>query len=202
MSRTRCGFTLLEVLVALVVGSVVLLVGYTALTSGLDTRDRLLRHRDRAEREARTTALLRDLLRHVVDAELIDDAPLALRRMTIAGADADSLIVVSRGVDAPQGAGRLWRVTLTADAKGVLVRAVPLLRADEPPTRLPPLLESRLEHLRGVRVQVLETPGAAWRDDWPQPVALPVAVAIRFIASDSSATGPALVVRLGAPGSA
>jgi prepilin-type N-terminal cleavage/methylation domain-containing protein len=199
---SRRGFTLVEVIVALVVTSTVLLVGYTALAASIDTRDRLRVQQDRGDRQLRTESLLRDALRHLVDAEQLDVPPLRLVRATRNGRDADSLIVISRGVDPLLGAGRLWRVTVTADELGAVISAVPLLRADEPPTQLPPPLASRLDQFAGVRIEVLERVGAlAWRTDWPQPVSVPAAVSLTFVPRDSTTSAVPLIVRLGPPGS-
>jgi hypothetical protein len=148
-------------------------------------------------------ALVRDALRHIVDPEYVDVAPLSLTRAAGGGVYTDALVIITRGLDTPQGSGRLWRLSVSADSLGVRIAATPLLRVDEAPTRLPPPLETRLTHLEGVRVQVLATPGAAaWRDDWPEPAALPAAVAIRFVARDTARTIAPLVVRLGAPAAA
>jgi prepilin-type N-terminal cleavage/methylation domain-containing protein len=197
----RRGFTLIEVMVALVATSTILAVGYTALTGTIDTRDRLRAHRADAERLVRAESLLRDALRHVVAADQVDEPPLRLVRGDVNGRAADSLIVLTRGVDPLLGAGRLWRVVVASDANGTAITAIPLLRADETPTLQPPRLIARLDAYAGVRVTVLDRIGSVdWRAEWPDAISLPVAVAVAFQPRDRARAIAPFVVRLTGPG--
>jgi prepilin-type N-terminal cleavage/methylation domain-containing protein len=198
---TRRGFTLVEVMVAMAVTGTVLAVGYTALTGTVDTRDRLQAHRADTERVVRTESLLRDALRHVVPSEQVDEAPVRLVRGDRDGRAADSLIVLTRGVDPLLGAGRMWRVVLTADARGGVFTAIPLLRADEAPSMQPPPLMARLDRVDGVRIEALDREGgAAWRSDWPDAMNAPAAISVQFSSRDRDRPMTPIVVRLTGPG--
>jgi prepilin-type N-terminal cleavage/methylation domain-containing protein len=198
---TRAGFTLVEVMVAMAVTGTVLAVGYAALTGTVDTRDRLRAHRDQTERMVRTQSLLRDAIRHVVPADQVDEAPLRLVRGDREGRAADSLILLTRGVDPLLGAGRMWRVVVTADEHGGVLSAVPLLRADEAPTMQPPPLIARMPHVYGVRIEALDRSGSTtWRSDWPDAITAPAALSVQFSTRDAERPLAPLVVRLAGPG--
>jgi prepilin-type N-terminal cleavage/methylation domain-containing protein len=198
---TRRGFTLVEVLVALVVTSTVLLVGYSTLAASADARERVVADVGGGAREAQAVGLLRDALRHLTEAEVVDEPPLRVVPSLAGGAPQDSLILLTRGFAESLGTGRIWRVVLTADSAGVVLRARPLLGGDEPPIQLPPVLTTRLA-ARGVEVRVLALPASdEWRDRWAEPVARPAAVAITFTPATGQAAAP-VIVRLGAPGAA
>ena len=138
----RHGFTLLEVVVALVITGMVALVAYAALDGGIATRGRIDGPlRTRADGLA-ARAMLDDALRHIVehgDGEaLVADA----------GSGGDVLTFYSRGVAEPFGASSLWRVQV----HGATIAAAPI-------DHVAPLLASELPGVQAIRVSTLAPDG-------------------------------------------
>ena len=171
---TRRGFTLLELLIALVLTALAVTLAASAVRAATSVRDRVGTHRDTTEALARLQALLTDMLRHAPAADLVDEPLLRV----LPGADGQpALTFVSQGVRPPFGTGAPWRVTLHTTADGLVLDAIPLGRTPDGT-----VLRAVVPGMRAVAIQLLEgasaRDGAQWRSDWPLAASRPAAVAI------------------------
>ena len=122
MNRGRTGFTLLEVLLALLLTAVAVAIASLALRTAVTARDRVAEHRETLERESRLRAMLTDMLRHAPSAGSVDEPLLRVWRTPTGGAQ---LVFLSTGVRVPFGTGPTWRVTLTQIWRGTRARCHP-----------------------------------------------------------------------------
>ena len=179
----RRGFTLMEVMIALTVTALVAMLAASALHAGIDVRERIQRHRTTTEAEARATAWLATMLRHAPAPNAVDEPLLHIERQAFTTANAensDALTFLSQGVEAPLGAGEIWRVSLAVHDDGLHVQAVP---ANPASNRIP--LETVLPHITAIRVEALDAHGgpdnsALWRHDWPLLRTMPTALRLAF----------------------
>ena len=174
---TRRGFTLLELLVAIVLAGVVALLVYGAARAGADTQARLTASRRRWQAERAMRTLLEDALRNARPAMRPGDAAFALRaRTSSTGIPQDDLTFVTRGGFPPLTADADWRVTIEiAEAGGGLsVIAVPL------GVRTPARLAGVLPGVTGLEIRVLPPGGGSWTRQWALPSGFPRAVALTF----------------------
>ena len=177
----RRGFTLLEVLVALVVTALVVTLSYGAAQAGFDTEARLAERRAAGDALTAWRALLGDAIRHVERGVAEDDAVFVLA--------ADTLRLLTRGVVPPLGTGERWQVTLAPGVDGVRLTAAPAEGTQAPSVSV------LVREARGVRVRVLPYAGGAWTSEWPRPSAAPAAVSVRLLDAAGRALTPALVAR-------
>ena len=196
MRSRRRGFTLLELLVAIIVTGIVALLAYAALQGALDTRERLERYRATVESEARLRALLTDALRHPAEAAAIDEPIFSL----INGSDAtgvpfDRIRFLSRGIVSPLGTSGPWEVTLQPSATGLLFDARPFGGS---PGRA---LRARLPDVRGLHVRVLaRSSDPAWSRQWSSLGRMPAAVELTLVRDGRLPASAPLVVRVGLDG--
>lgn len=187
---TRRGFTLLELLVAIVLTGVVALLVYGAAKAGSDTAAQLAasRHRWQSQRAMRT--LLEDALRNARPALRAGDAAFALQaRTSSGGVPEDELTFVTRGGFPPLTADADWRVTIAVTAEGLSAIASPL------GVRTPERLAGILPGVRGLEIRILPPSGGPWIRQWTFPAAFPRAVALTFW-TDSGPSGAPLRVAL------
>lgn len=185
----RAGFTLVEVLVALVVGALVALLAGATLRAGLDADDRVARAVGRDSAEPVVRALLADALRHAVDAPA--DPRLPAVRLDRVG-DSDRLQWPTRGLGAQPGAAALYDATLTADADGLRLQAAPREGG--------PVLVATLPGVTRLRVQAQPVGEPdRWRTAWSQGT-LPRAVRLGFEGAAGREPPAAMVVALGLEG--
>jgi prepilin-type N-terminal cleavage/methylation domain-containing protein len=187
----QSGFTLLEVLVAIVLTSVVALLAYGTAGAGIDTSERLAQHRATAEAQLIVRSLLMDALRHTVEGGgtsmndvlfTIDDA------VSSEGLPIDGLMFLSRGVSAPLGGATTWSVTLSPSPDGVRLFAVPAAGSQSP-------IDAVLPGIRGLQVRALaRTADLEWSNQWDAPGRVPAAVAIEFLDAQGTPAAPPLVV--------
>jgi prepilin-type N-terminal cleavage/methylation domain-containing protein len=124
----RHGFTLLEVMVALVITGMVALTAYAALDAGIATRGRIdgsLRARaDGLVARAMLDNAMRHMVEHGDGEALVADG----------GTGGDVLTFYSRGVTEPFGGSTLWRVQVRGATIGAtsIDRAAPSLTSDLP----------------------------------------------------------------------
>jgi general secretion pathway protein J len=196
--RRRSGFTLVEVMVALVVTGMVAALAYAASSAGLATQAQLERHREGAGSEAVLRALLGDALRHQVGG-LRGGAPVfhLADRVDAQGAPADSLHLTTRGVQSPLGASAEWSVDAWRRGDTLHLEARPLIPGASAATGGPLApVRARLAGMRGFDVQLLgRGPVAAWRPDWPEDDVAPDAVLLALAGTDRP--GSRLLVRRG-----
>lgn len=187
----RRGFTLIEVMIALVIGSVVVTLAYATLRAGMDTQARVA---DAREADASTTAfraMLADALRHAVPADA--RSVRGLHTEADGSGRATTLAFVSRGITAPLGGGDSWNVELSADSSGVVLYASSI-----DAVRVPLRLVARGP--RTFALRFLATDETSWRTAWDDPTRLPAAIEVRFLDRDGRDTMAALVARTAAVG--
>jgi prepilin-type N-terminal cleavage/methylation domain-containing protein len=194
MSNRR-GFTLLELLLAIVITSVVAVLVYGTVQVGLDARERIADRlvADQSQRAIRV--ILGDALRNVRPPAGVDDSVFILRRGTnAAGRPADTLTFLTGGSIPPLTSDSDWMVSLAASDSGVTMWARPI------GARLPARFVARLAGVPGLEVRVRRVGAdSSWTANWPGQGALPGAVAITFW-SDSGAVAPSLRTALVAGG--
>jgi prepilin-type N-terminal cleavage/methylation domain-containing protein len=174
--QTRRGFTLLEVMLAIVLTAVAVATASLALRTAATARDRVAEHRQTLERESRLRTMLTDMLRHAPSASSVDEPLLRVWRTPTGETQ---LVFLSKGVRAPFGTGPAWRVMLTQTDRGLVLDALAIgVGADEA------ALHTVLPGVHSLSVQVMEHTGglsaARWRDDWPLERARPSVIAIGF----------------------
>jgi prepilin-type N-terminal cleavage/methylation domain-containing protein len=188
----RAGFTLLEIMVALVITGVVALLAYGTLRAGLDTGERLDEYRTNVETQAIVRALLLDALRHPPDegGAAMNDVLFTIEDATSgAGLPIDGVRFFSRGVAPPLGVSATWSVTLEPSAGGIRLLAVPVGANQGAP------IEAMLPNAHGLSVRVLaRSADSIWSDRWEVAGRVPAAVAIEFLSDLGVAVAPPLVV--------
>ncbi len=110
-TRTRIGFTLLELLLAMLLTAVAVTLAASTLRTASIAKERVTVHRTTLERESRLRAVLTDMLRHAPAAELVEEP---LMRLDTPAPNDSRLVFLSKGVRAPFGTGPTWRVSLSA----------------------------------------------------------------------------------------
>lgn len=176
----RSGFTLLEVMVAIVLTSVVALLAVAAAQVSVESQERLdasLRG-VRSDRAVRQTLL--DLLHNVRPPRRAGDTSLTLK--------GDTLRLVAAGA-APLDPDYDWLVELHPGPGGLEFAAASLGRS--PSARI----AFRVPRVTRWEVSVLPPGGQAWLREWSQSAVLPRGVAMTFW-HDSVLLGPPLTVRL------
>ena len=182
-TAARVGFTLLELLMAMLLTAVAVTLAASTLRTASIAKERVTVHRTTLERESRLRAVLTDMLRHAPSAELVEEP---LMRLETPALGDSRLIFLSKGVRAPFGTGPTWRVSLSATDSGLTLDAEPIGAAQDQ-TRLHTVVPS----VTGLDVQLLErattTSRGAWRADWPLAQARPAMIALRFREERASA---------------
>jgi prepilin-type N-terminal cleavage/methylation domain-containing protein len=174
----RGGFTLLELVVALVVTGVVALLAYATLQAGLDTSERVERADATLSGHAVARSLLIDALRHLPEGGgAAFEAPLFILedRTSRSGLPADVLTFVSHGFGRAPGTSGAWLVTLGPVEDGVRLRAAPLDTSEGAP------MDVTLAGARGLDAHVLaRSAETAWLNDWSALGRVPAAVRIEL----------------------
>jgi prepilin-type N-terminal cleavage/methylation domain-containing protein len=158
------GFTLLEILVAVVLTSLVALLAYGAVQVSLGVRDRLGAALAVEQRARVTRELLVDVLRNTRTPQRQGDTTFTL--------DGGTLTFVAAGGGPPLDADCDWRVTIAPDAGGLMFVAIPVGRAPVAVVAFP------LPGVTRMDVRVLAPTGDEWLDTWPAAMVRPRAVAI------------------------
>lgn len=185
----RRAFTLLEVLVALVVTSLVVSLAYAALQAAFDTRDRLDLTREGEEREAVARALLSGALRHALSGTLGGEPVFVLQ-----DGPSDRLVFRTRGVAEPLGATEAWEIEVTATDDGLRLAGTPL--EDDGAAFV-----TTLPRVRALDVRVRGRDARdGWLEAWPFADRSPVAVRLAFLDARGRATSAPLVARIGLEG--
>jgi prepilin-type N-terminal cleavage/methylation domain-containing protein len=193
MRHHSAGFTLLELLVALVLAGVVALLVYGAAQTAFDVEARLAANRRVWQAQLGMRTLLEDALRNALPAPRPGDPVFTLEQGTASnGAPADRLTFVTRGGFPPLTSDADWRVTISLTPNGLSAIATPLgVRAD---TRVAGVLPG----VTGLEINVQAPDGGAWTRRWPLPTAFPRAVALRFF-GDSGAPAQLPPLRMTLP---
>jgi len=182
--RRVSGFTLLEVLVAIVLTSIVALLAYAAAQVSFDARARLGAELSGLQGGRALREFLQDALRNAQSPQRPGDPGFTLQ--------AGRLSFVTAGGGTPFDPGYDWLVTLGPSASGLEVVAVPIGRAPPVPVAFALPAVTRWD------VRVLAPWDSQWREEWLSGRVMPRAVAIRLW-HDSEPLGPPVLVTL-APG--
>ena len=192
MKRPSRGFTLLELLVALVLAGVVALLVYGAVQAAFDVEARLVAKRRRWQAHTGMRTLLEDALRNARPAPHPGDPAFSVTPGSASnGAPADRLTFVSRGGFPPLTSDADWRVTIALTPAGLEAIATPLgMRTDA-------RIAGVLPGVTALEISVQAPGGGAWTRRWPFPATFPRAVALRY-SGDSAAPAdlPPLLVML------
>jgi prepilin-type N-terminal cleavage/methylation domain-containing protein len=189
----RRGFTLIEVMLALVISGVVVTLGYSTLQAGMDVERRITSARNSDQHMTVMRALLGDALRHAVPG----DAVAEHRMRTVPGVDGTTaqLAFVSRGIVTPHGGTAPWFVTLTTDSAGVTMDAR-AVDAGAAPLRL------RISDARTFVVRFKAREDLDWQPTWDDAARLPLAIEVRFLARDGRDAVAPVVARTSPVGAA
>jgi prepilin-type N-terminal cleavage/methylation domain-containing protein len=187
---TRRGFTLLELLVAIVLAGVVALLVYGTSRAASDTETRLAASRRAWQSQRAMRTLLEDALRNARSPLRPGDPAFQLQTQTSGrGVPSDRLTFVTRGGFPPLTGDADWRVTVEATPAGLSVIAVPL------GVRAAARLAGLVPGVTGVEIRVQTPGGGPWNRQWALPAAFPRAVVLTFW-NDSAAIGAPLRVAL------
>jgi prepilin-type N-terminal cleavage/methylation domain-containing protein len=190
---SRRGFTLVEVLVAIVLAGVVAVLVWSVMGAVADGRERVQRAEQQVRARAALRAVLQDALRHAVPPVLPGDTGLVLEDgVGGAGRPRDRLTFITAGGLPPLTADVQWLVVLEVSGNGLELRAVP--RALAAATAL----TVRLPGVDALEVMALDDRGG-WTPGWRGP-GLPRGVAV--VARAGAATVVPLVVALPAAAAA
>jgi prepilin-type N-terminal cleavage/methylation domain-containing protein len=182
------GFTLLEVMVAIVLTSLIVLLAYSAAQVSYDAHARLSAELRALQQADALRELLQDALRGARVPQRPDDLRFELR--------AGRLSFVTAGGGPPLDPDYDWLVTVepNADAGGLELSATPVGRAPAV------VVTIRVPDVTRWDVRALAPSRPQWLEEWPRTTLLPRAVAITMW-HDSTPLGLPLQVRVlaGAP---
>ena len=186
---SRKGFTLLELLIAIVLAGIVALLVYGAAAVGTDTQLRITEARRGIAANNAFRATLVDALRNARAASYRSEPLLELEdRVDPDGLPRDRLSFITAGGGPPLTPDSEWAVTLESEGSSLrlLARAVGVVRA--------PTVVMSLPDATGLDVLLL-TPGpfSEWVDYWGSYDPLPRAARLTFW-SDSGNTAQEIVV--------
>ena len=193
---TRRAFTLLEVMVALVVTSVVVVLAYSTAQVGLDTGSRLASYRAEEQSAQVVRAMLSDALRHAVVGTRGGERVFELFSRDGREGAGDSLRFASRGIVSPLGTSEVWDVSVWQDDDGLHVEGAPHSTLGDWP------LHMRLPRATSFEVAALgRGADATWRDGWSEATVTPDAVSFEIggveAPSDTPTHATRTVVRMG-----
>ncbi len=186
--RASAGFTLLEVMVAVVITGLVALLTYGAARVAMDTRDRM----DDKALEIRVRegwrGVVQDALRNTAPAPVFGDTAFFLEDGTRSGRPADRAVFVTAGSMPPLTPDSDWLVILEVSEEGLVLRARPLGLAE------PVLRVATRPEIRGFDMRVLDPgPPAQWRESWPLIGEVPRALEITYWTEEGPSGSPQLL---------
>lgn len=183
----RRGFTLIEVMIAIVLTGVVALLVYGSAQAATDVAERLAEHRHGIQSARGMRTLLQDALRSA-EAGAPGEVAFRVTHATPGGRPADWLEFSAGGQLLPLDPAYDWRLQLAPTADGLIFTA----RAANATGTAP--VVARLEGVTGVRIETLGREDEGWSTGWDTD-GLPVAVRITYW-SDTGPVGVPLVVTL------
>jgi len=182
------GFTLLEVMVAIVLTSLIVLLAYSAAQVSYDAHARLSADLRALQQARALRELLQDALRSARAPQRPGDSPFTLH--------AGRLSFVTAGGGPPLDPDYDWLLTIGPDADGLELSATPVGRVPAA------VVTMRVSGVTRWDVRARPPGGSAsqWLEEWPKTSGMPRAVAITLW-DDSTPVGLPLQVQLavGAP---
>jgi prepilin-type N-terminal cleavage/methylation domain-containing protein len=176
------GFTLIEVIVAVLLTSLVVILGFSAAKVSLDGGARLEHNLRALQSQRAVRQMIGDALRNAQLPQLPLDQGFELRN--------DRLTFVAASGTSPLDPDFDWLITLGPAGRRIEFEARPLGHAPDAQVRFSLPLVTRWD----VRVMTSGT-AAGWLREWPRSTLMPRAVEMRFW-NDSLPVGPPLVVTL------
>lgn len=191
-TRRRPGFTLIELMIALVVTSLIATLAYSVARAGTDTSERLSRHQTGSEAVSIAFQLISDAVRHAETGVRGGTDVFTVTNMVGPnGARSSELTLLTRGLVAPLGSSDLWTLHLIATPAGLMIEASPV---SSPETRI----RTVLPNVSAFQVRALPRgAGAFWTDDWATPDVAPTAVELTFVTQSAARLLPPLIARVG-----
>lgn len=188
----RRGFTLLEVLLAIVLLGIVVLLVYGTAGVTLDTERRLADWRSAFQSSRAWQATIEDALRNTYPALVRGDTAFSVETDYAGGGrPMDRLRFVTAGSFPPLTPDADWEVTLAPTSTGLALLAAPLGVA------APPRMILGRPEVRGLDVRVLAGDEVGeWSDRWEFPTLVPAAVELTYWGEDGPIGPP---VRLALP---
>lgn len=175
LAAGRSGFTLLEVLVAIVLTGVVGMLVYGAAGVAIDTQQRLEEKGREIRGRQAWRVTLQEAFRNTRPATTATDTAFYLEQRFIAGQPADRVTFISAGSMAPLTADSDWIVTLEVAAEGLVLSARPV-GAVVPARRV-----VGIPGVTGLDVRVLDyEPPAGWLETWEYARFVPAAVELTY----------------------
>jgi prepilin-type N-terminal cleavage/methylation domain-containing protein len=188
-ARSRRGFTLVEVMLAIALTGIVAVLVYGASGIALDTEVRLAERELRLRSAEAWYAVARDALRNLRPSGGTAQPTLIVTPGTDPmGRPRDRLELITAGGTPPLTSDADWRMRLEVTERGLVLTARPI------GVRTPGLEIAGMAGVTGLRVRVLDgrdEPG--WLDAWNDPRLLPGAVEVTFWADSGPARPPLLV---------
>jgi prepilin-type N-terminal cleavage/methylation domain-containing protein len=183
------GFTLLELLLALVLTTIVALLVYGTVQAALDTRERLRATLEERQIARAVRAILEDGLRNIRESSGPGDSVfVALQRSGPKGLPADRLRFLTGGGLPPLSSEADWIVTLEPTPDGLRLSVAPIGLAS------PPHVLALLPAVTGLEVRVRATAGPGeWARGWSYPALVPRGVRISFISDSRVVAAPVQV---------
>lgn len=188
----RAGFTLLELLVAIVVTGVVALLVYGAAGAAVDTQRRLEERRLELRAVRAWRATLEDALRNARPAPTYNDSAFVLLEAYDAeGRPRDRLWFVTAGGLPPLTADADWEVILEPTPQGLSLTARPSGVLAPPRRLVGPRQVTGLD----IRVLSADSDEPGWIESWEFPRLVPEAIELTYWTDDGPA-GPPLRLTL------
>lgn len=172
-------------MIALLIGSVVVLLAYATLRAGLDVQQRVAAARESDASATAVRAMLADAIRHAIAGDAEDPRGLHVGR----GADGQpSLMFVTRGVEAPMGGTSPWQVSIATGTGGLTLHAT-----SRDGSRTP--FRMSAPETRRITMRFLPIAAQGWRERWDDATRLPDAVEVRFLDAQGRDVMPPLMAR-------
>lgn len=188
---SRRGFTLIELMLAIVLTGLVAVLVYGASGAAVDTEARLSAREMILRTERAWTTVIVDALRNVrASADYPQPTLVIVSGEDPWGRPRDRLEVITAGSTPPLTPDADWRVTLEVTDRGLSLTALPI------GVRVPARQMVGLPAVTGLSVRVLATDeGVGWLEAWSDRRRLPRAVEVTLL-TDTGPAGPPLLVAI------
>ena len=186
--RSRVGFTVLELVVALAITSVALTAGYAALGSLVDRRQTL----DADVREVARIAELRTHVTELLAGSSIDDAGAQSLRGVASlrdGVEDDAITFLTRARTQLGDGPTVVRLFIARDAAGRPLGLAAEYAAWRGSAHAATVLDSTVRGL-SVQYRASVVTDGEWQQNWLQPARLPAGVRVRFVAGAGDSLPP------------